>query len=51
MRFLPNTNFTKRSDGTYYSACKECNKIFKHTVGLGWQRRVVNLLGKNLKNV
>ena len=31
MRFLPNTNFTKRSDGTYFSACKECNKIFKHT--------------------
>jgi len=31
MRFLPNTNFTKRSVGTYFSACKECNKIFKHT--------------------
>ena len=32
MRFLPNTNFTKRSVGTYFSACKECNKYeFQHT--------------------
>ncbi len=25
-RFLTNDNFTKRSVGTYFSACKECNK-------------------------
>ena len=32
MRFLPVTNFTRRSTGTYFSACKECNKYeFSHT--------------------
>ena len=32
MRFLPNNNFTLRATGTYYSACKECNKYeFQHT--------------------
>ena len=25
-RFLTNENFTLRSDGSYFSACKECNK-------------------------
>ena len=25
-RFLSNDNFTRRSVGTYFSACKECNK-------------------------
>ena len=32
MRFLPVTNFTRRATGTYFSACKECNKYeFSHT--------------------
>tara|TARA_B110000027_G_C15929212_1_gene216121 strand:- start:51 stop:467 length:417 start_codon:yes stop_codon:yes gene_type:complete len=26
LRVLKNDNFTKRSTGTYFSACKECNK-------------------------
>ena len=31
MRFLENTNFTKRATGTFFSACKECNKYeFQH---------------------
>lgn len=25
-RLLPTKNFTRRSDGTYFSACKDCNK-------------------------
>jgi len=25
-RQLPNTSFTKRSNGTYFSACKDCNR-------------------------
>lgn len=25
-RELPNTNFTKRSNGTFFSACKDCNR-------------------------
>ncbi len=25
-RFLPNKEFTRRSNSTYYSACKDCNK-------------------------
>ena len=30
-RFLPNNQFTLRSSGTYFSACKECNKYeFSH---------------------
>jgi len=32
MRFLTVDNFTRRATGTYYSACKECNKYeFQHT--------------------
>ena len=32
MRFLPTINFTQRATGTYFSACKECNKFeFQHT--------------------
>ncbi len=32
MRFLPTNNFTRRATGTYFSACKECNKYeFQHT--------------------
>ena len=31
MRFLPSALFTKRATGTYFSACKECNKYeFQH---------------------
>src|SRR5262249_6377607 len=30
-RRLPNAEFTRRSNGTYFSACKECNKnVFAH---------------------
>jgi 5-methylcytosine-specific restriction endonuclease McrA len=30
-RRLPNREFTRRSNGTYFSACKECNKnVFAH---------------------
>ena len=28
-RFLSNDNFTRRSVGTYFSACKECNKLLE----------------------
>ena len=32
MRFLPTSNFTRRATGTFFSACKECNKFeFQHT--------------------
>ena len=32
MRFLEVVNFTRRSNGTYFSGCKECNKyVFQHT--------------------
>lgn len=31
MRFQPSENFTRRSNGSYFSACKECNKYeFQH---------------------
>ena len=31
VRLLPNKDFTRRKVGTYYSACKECNKyVFQH---------------------
>ena len=31
MRLLPNKEFTRRATGTYYSACKDCNKYeFAH---------------------
>ena len=36
-RSLPNTAFTRRSDGSYFSACKECNR---HVFG---QRRRARL--------
>ena len=30
-RFLPILNFTRRTDGSYFSACKECNRhVFAH---------------------
>jgi len=30
-RTLPNASFTRRSNGTYFSACKDCNKnVFAH---------------------
>lgn len=30
-RQLPNSSFTRRSTGTYYSACKDCNRnVFAH---------------------
>lgn len=34
MRFLGNSEFTRRATGTYFSACKECNKY-----GFGHLRR------------
>ncbi len=34
MRFLENSDFTRRTNGTYFSACKECNKY-----GFGHVRR------------
>ena len=34
MRFLANSEFTRRATGTYFSACKDCNKY-----GFGHLRR------------
>ena len=43
MRLLPSIQFTKRSTGTYFSACKECNKYeFSHVR----RSRLLNVGGK-----
>ena len=59
MRFLPVTNFTRRSTGTYFSACKECNKYeFSHTrrarlleAGGKFTQKEFNDLLKNITHV